>query len=104
MVVLDDDGLAATRERDHLAAVGPLERFRVEDRRRAEGDLAAVDAEDPVGLVGVVDVVGRDQDRAPRLLQVGEDAPDPAGRSAVEPAERLVQEQAPAPRGPGPAR
>ena len=43
--------------------------------------------------MGVVDVVRRDQDRPPRLPQVGEDAPDSRGRCAVEPAERLVQKE-----------
>ena len=61
---------------------------------RALGDhLAVVDHRDPVGeLVGLVEVLGAEQDRRALGDQRADDVPDLVARARVEPGRRLVEE------------
>ena len=61
---------------------------------RSLGDhLAAVDHGDPVGeLVGLVEVLGAEQDRGALGHQRPDDVPDLVARARVEPGRRLVEE------------
>ena len=86
-------GLGA-RERDDLRAVGLLE-HRPGQRlgRRAERDLAPVEAEDAVPAARLLEVVRRDQDAAALASQLVEKAFEQVGARLVDARERLVEEE-----------
>ena len=63
-------------------------------RRTGRDDPAGVDDADPVGLLGFLEVVGREHDRRPMLAtHVAQVAPQRAAARRVEAGRRLVEEQ-----------
>ena len=67
-------------------------------RRAARDDLAVVDDGDRVGqLVGLLEVLRRQQERRALADEVADDVPHPEPAARVEAGRRLVEEQQPGP-------
>ena len=83
--------VALGRDRDHrVGAVLPLQLG-----RGAEGEhLAVVEDRDPLAeRVGLLHVVGGQEDRQPVAVEIAEDAPEVVAGLGVEPRGRLVEEE-----------
>src|SRR4051812_11971337 len=90
--MLDHDRGAATLENDHLAAVRVSEDLGCEARRRPEVDLTAVDAEDGVEALCLLDVMGRDEHGSSIVPELAEQFENALARGPVDSAERLVEQ------------
>ena len=93
MLVVDDDAALARVEDDQLGPVGGGEDLRRQRLRRAEVDLAAMQAEDPVEAPRLLDVVGGDDDGPALVAQLAEDGQDPLAGGAIDAAERLIEQE-----------
>ncbi len=77
---------------DELAPVGLLEDRAGQDFRSAVGDLPAVQAQHAVPTTGLLDVMGRDQERATVGRKGLQQILEPLHAGGVQAGERLVQQ------------
>src|SRR4051812_23771176 len=89
-----DSKSAIAGDADDGTSVGGLQDPALEDlARRAEGDLASVDAQDQVRAPGLLEIVSRDDDSPPLAGQLPQEGLEQSGARGIEPGEGLVEQQ-----------